>query len=1208
VLEVFKKFDADGSGAISRGELGEVLQSLKESDPWEDEDIDEILAAADSSGDGELQIQEFVKWIFAEDKEISQGIKHKATMKISGCSRTGYDGDYVQKEGEYYYRRPIFYCEEQKKFLFYHGQRKQWSLFWRTGAKASCRLKTSRTAHMPGEGATWAVWKKNGKNGKKKSFVREPDMKCEAEVAEVPEQEQENPEELLQQSEQCVKFDEIYYKRIDGVVGNRAVYRQSKGDDWGDSYLFYEKSDSKWKMASEATEGASALHISRITKEASPEKAAWFDERGKLDVVAIDTDGIPNSTGQRLTLNRNVPDGWKDESFPHHKDSIGGKCSAKVGRLRWLRGMALHENPVLFADVEPADALQGSVGNCWLIAAMSAIAEFPSYLKNNIFLNKKISKEGKYHVKLFDGRFGQWKVIMVDDYLPCSAYGGDRPRLIFGKINDGKLCLPLIEKAFAKLYGSYSALWSGFQPVAWYHLTGCDNFFQYKFQYEQAVRWVVKADEGIPVYSDRRRATKLGVLAGGSHFYEKQRIGGWVKIAKVDGDGPTSGWIMYYNKGQRVASRDPVYPPRYYFMHVFVKPATVMGGIKGESTSKVSGWTQAFQTRISKFVSKEGAWYDLLKFDKDNHLMAAIATQSSDESDSGLVHGHAYSVLKIVEVQGFRLVACRNPWGSDAEWNGPWSDRSAEWRANPSVAKALNVDFQTEGTFWMDYEDWMYTMGNIKVMNCKMPTSRGDFHSQFVDEDEDGDRDEGDNDFDEEDDSGGGDIWITPPRSGGKIIACSGLGVNWNAPVLMRNGTQLQPGDTEQKFVNVPTCLDGGTYFGHPASVSPGFWNIEFEPPTTLYVWLLDGSTNSLELVMPTQGWTVVNAPGFQTNDGYKLHLLSKYIEEEDRYTGRYECFRTISSYFCGGLVGTYPLPKEPEVMVSAAVPSVSEGADFPVTACSGLEIDWNPPTTMSEGTLTNPGEEELAFQNVPEVLLGGTYIGTKCWPSSGTWTIEYQAPCKLYVWARGDEYNAGVDELLSGDAWAREAADGFQRSDGPALHLWGRHFTTGSSYSITVESQLISGVVGQPLELGGEVTSCAGLDIDWNAPRMMTEGTLVNPGDRDYIFEKLPPFLAGGLYIGSRTWPKAGTWTIHYQAPTILYVWVEKGDYNGGVDDALRADGWICEDVGGFQRANAAGSNPLGVWSRHFVAGSSYSIETTGLMVGGVVSAAADE
>jgi len=57
--------------------------------------------------------------------------------------------------------------------------------------------------------------------------------------------------------------------------------------------------------------------------------------------------------------------------------------------MRWLRAMALHENPVLFADVEPADALQGSLGNCWLIAAMAAIAEFPSYMKNNIFQNKK---------------------------------------------------------------------------------------------------------------------------------------------------------------------------------------------------------------------------------------------------------------------------------------------------------------------------------------------------------------------------------------------------------------------------------------------------------------------------------------------------------------------------------------------------------------------------------------------------------------------------------------------------------------------------------------------------------------------------------------------------------------------------------------------------------------------------------------------------
>ena len=37
--------------------------------------------------------------------------------------------------------------------------RGQWQLYWRTGPKASCRIKTTRTAHMPGEGKTWAVYK-----------------------------------------------------------------------------------------------------------------------------------------------------------------------------------------------------------------------------------------------------------------------------------------------------------------------------------------------------------------------------------------------------------------------------------------------------------------------------------------------------------------------------------------------------------------------------------------------------------------------------------------------------------------------------------------------------------------------------------------------------------------------------------------------------------------------------------------------------------------------------------------------------------------------------------------------------------------------------------------------------------------------------------------------------------------------------------------
>ena len=37
----------------------------------------------------------------------------------------------------------------------------------------------------------------------------------------------------------------------------------------------------------------------------------------------------------------------------------------------------------------------------------------------------------------------------------------------------------------------------------------------------------------------------------------------------------------------------------------------------------------------------------------------------------------------------------------------------------------------------MDYEDWLYVMGQLKVMNCRMPTARGGFPPGVVEVDED---------------------------------------------------------------------------------------------------------------------------------------------------------------------------------------------------------------------------------------------------------------------------------------------------------------------------------------------------------------------------------------------------------------------------------------------------------------------------------------
>ena len=62
---------------------------------------------------------------------------------------------------------------------------------------------------------------------------------------------------------------------------------------------------------------------SRITSAPSPQLATWLDDSGVIDVVAVDTDGVPNTMGGGLLLDPGAPEGWSDKDFPHDESSIG---------------------------------------------------------------------------------------------------------------------------------------------------------------------------------------------------------------------------------------------------------------------------------------------------------------------------------------------------------------------------------------------------------------------------------------------------------------------------------------------------------------------------------------------------------------------------------------------------------------------------------------------------------------------------------------------------------------------------------------------------------------------------------------------------------------------------------------------------------------------------------------------------------------------
>lgn len=72
---------------------------------------------------------------------------------------------------------------------------------------------------------------------------------------------------------------------------------------------------------------------------------------------------------------------------------------------------------------------------------------------NGLF--RRISSSGLYRVRLCNQ--GIWQVVTIDDILPVSTSNS----LVFSRSKKKQLFAPLIEKALAKMHGSYMTLKSG---------------------------------------------------------------------------------------------------------------------------------------------------------------------------------------------------------------------------------------------------------------------------------------------------------------------------------------------------------------------------------------------------------------------------------------------------------------------------------------------------------------------------------------------------------------------------------------------------------------------------------------------------------------------------------------------------------------------------------------------------------------------------
>merc|ERR1719502_1652581 len=121
-----------------------------------------------------------------------------------------------------------------------------------------------------------------------------------------------------------------------------------------------------------------------------------------------------------------------------------------------------------------SDIRQQALGDCWLISALALLAERPELL-NVLLPTREVNGAGAYQVRLCHD--GEWRTVLVDDCLPCLQHPGGpavgMPGVpAFAYAARRQLWVSLVEKAMAKLYGSYEALEEGNTDEALATLTG----------------------------------------------------------------------------------------------------------------------------------------------------------------------------------------------------------------------------------------------------------------------------------------------------------------------------------------------------------------------------------------------------------------------------------------------------------------------------------------------------------------------------------------------------------------------------------------------------------------------------------------------------------------------------------------------------------------------------------------------------------------